>query len=216
MKKIAFGMACTIVALFVFAMMLTIYGRAVRQKEAQDMLSQAIDTTLSYVMREKNHTIEKNEEFVADFLQALLVQKNSDADLTVSILDADCEQGILSVEVTETFRHPNGNPGSVSTQRTVIFDRAKEQEKSMKTVSFYRSDDELYKSYQLPEGSMCTVPRPPQKEGRVFRGWRFMTGQTGKAGSILIGGSGTGRYVLAAQGVVYKVTEDTKLIALFE
>ena len=40
MKKIAFGMACGLLAVFVTAMMLTMYGRQARQREAALMLAQ--------------------------------------------------------------------------------------------------------------------------------------------------------------------------------
>lgn len=45
MKKAAFGTACGLIAFFVFAVMLTVYGRQIRQEEAVSALSQAIDTT---------------------------------------------------------------------------------------------------------------------------------------------------------------------------
>ena len=89
MKKAAFGIACGLVAFFVFAMLLTVYGRSIRKGETDTALSQAIDATLSGVMSENNYTIEENETFVADFLKALLIQTNSDSDLKVSILEAD-------------------------------------------------------------------------------------------------------------------------------
>ena len=85
MKKAAFGIACGLVAFFVFVIMLTLYGRQIRQEEADLTLSQAIDTTLSGVMRETNATIRDNEAFVADFLKALLIQTNSESKLTVSV-----------------------------------------------------------------------------------------------------------------------------------
>ena len=47
MRKIAFGIACGLTALFMLALMLTLYGRGARQQEANLALSQAIDATLS-------------------------------------------------------------------------------------------------------------------------------------------------------------------------
>ena len=44
MKKIAFGTACGILAVFIFVVMLTLYGRSARQQEAAMALSQAIDS----------------------------------------------------------------------------------------------------------------------------------------------------------------------------
>lgn len=215
MKKIAFGIACGMAALYVFVMMLAVYGRNVRQQEADNALSQAVDSTLSSVMSGKNYQIEDNECFVADFLRALLMQVNSDSDISVVILEADYEYGILSVEVTEKFAHPNGRPGSVSEVRTVIFDKEAEGKQEVRTVAFYTAENELYKEYGLPEGSVCPVPVPPQKEGASFCGWRFVNGGTGAAGSVEATCPNGKKTVLASGGEPYLLSEDTKLIAVF-
>lgn len=218
MKKAAFGMACGLSALFVVVMMLTLYGRSVRQSEAEYMLAQAMDSSLSGVMQGKNRAIKDNEDFVADFLKALLIQANSDSDITVSVLHADYKQGILSVEITEKFRHPNGNPGSVSKIRTVIFDRTEEKAKEPEycKVGFYTADGEVYKEYGLQKGSLCMMPVDPKKEGKVFGGWRFVNGGTGRAECKRIAYDGGVKNVLACGGSPYTVQGDTKLIAVFE
>lgn len=215
MKKIAFGTACGMAALFVFVMMLTVYGRNVRQQEADTALSQAVDSTLSSVMSGKNYEIEDNESFVADFLKALLIQMNSDSDISIVILEADYEYGILSVEVTEKFTHPNGRPGSVSEVRTVIFDKEAEEKKEVQTIAFYSAENELYKEYGLTKDSVCPVPVPPVKEGSSFCGWRFVSGGTGAAQSMEVTCPSGRKTVLSSGGEPYLLSEDAKLIAVF-
>lgn len=215
MKKAAFGIACGLAAFFVFAMMLTVYGRSIRKEETDTALAQAINATLSGVMSEHNYTIEENETFVADFLKALLIQTNSDSDLKVSILEADYELGILSVEITETFQHPNGKKGTVSEVRTVIFDKAAEEDRVYKTIRFY-VEDQVYKEYTLLKDSLCSVPLPPKQEGKVFRCWRFVTGGAGEAKSMSVTGANGSRQVLASGQTPYTAAENTNLIAVFE
>ena len=94
MKKIAFGIACGLTVLYVLAMMLTLYGRNVRQKETTIMLAQAMDTALSRAMAENADVKKEDSDFTADFLKSLLIQANSESELTVSILDADYRLGI--------------------------------------------------------------------------------------------------------------------------
>ncbi len=217
MKKAAFGIACGFISIFVFVSMLTLYGRAVRQEETNHVLTEAIDSALAGVMSENNYTIADNENFIADFLKALLVQANSDSELTVSVLYADYEYGILSVEITETFLHPNGTEGSVSEVRTVIFDKEQEDPAAeLCKVSFYVAEGELYKEYALQKDSLCMVPVPPKKEGKRFRRWRFITGGTGEAGSVEAASKTGSRNVLSERGTPYQVSRDTKLIAVFE
>ena len=61
-------------------------------------------------------------EWKASFLQALAIQINSASDLTVNILKADMEKGLLSVEATLTWKHPIGTDGSVSSSMTVFLE----------------------------------------------------------------------------------------------
>ncbi len=216
MKKIAFGAGCGCIALFVCVIMLALYGRAAREEEAFASLSQAVDATMSSVMRGHAYTIEEKEAFTADFLKTLLIQMNSDSDLTVAILDADYELGLLSVEITETYRHPNGEQGSVAEVRTVIFDRKEERAPEYQTVGFYTSGDTLYKEYSIRKGTVCTVPAPPTEEGSVFRGWRFVSGGSGVAEALRISGKNGDRNVLASKGRAYVVSEDVRLLAVFD
>lgn len=215
MKKIAFGIACGLFALFTLAVMLTLYGREARQEETNAALSQAARVALSGAMSRASNEVKNEDEFTADFLKAFLVQANSDSDIRVSVLDADVRLGLLSVEITENFKHPNGKTGSVSNVRTVIFDREEEEETEMKRVSFYISDA-LYKEYRLPKHSVCTVPALPKKEGKIFRCWRYVTGGTGAASEMRVSGEKGSRSVLGSGGVPYRVEEDTKLIAVFD
>ena len=216
MKKIAFGIACGMTVLYALVMMLTVYGRNIRQQETDTALSQAIDSTLSSVMSGKSYEIEDNESFVADFLKALLVQANSESDISIVILEADYEYGILSVEVTEKFAHPNGRRGSVSEVRTVIFDKEEKGQREVRTAAFYSADNEIYKEYELPKDSACPVPVPPVKEGASFCGWRFVSGGTGAAQSMEVTCSKGKKNVLASGGEPYLLSEDAKLIAVFQ
>lgn len=216
MKKVAFGIACGLVSVYVAILMLTLFGRAARQSETEYMLAQAIGSSLSGVMQKENHVAADNGELVVDFLKSLLIQANSDSDIQVSILDADSQKGILSVEITEKYRHPNGKEGSVSQVRTVIFDRAQEKEAKYHKVSFYTASDEIYKEYRLQEDSVCSIPVPPQKEGKRFVCWRFITGGIGQAEACGAEYAGGKKLVLASGGAPYTVSEDTKLIAVFE
>ena len=66
---------------------------------------------------------EQRYEFIADFMEALLVQINSDCSIKVNVLDVDYQKGLLSVEVIEKYKHPIGTEGQVSVKRTVIMEQ---------------------------------------------------------------------------------------------
>ncbi len=218
MKQTVFGVVCMLILTFLIILIMTIYGRNLRQSETDHALAEAVDSTMSNLMETQMYTIASKDELIADFLQALLVQINSTSDIEVAVLEADEKKGILSVEVTETYAHPNGSTGSVSEVRTVIFDREQKEDSMQYTTAFYTADNELYKCYTLAENSVCTLPVPPEKEGKIFSYWRFITGGIGTAGEAVVtyaDGSGS-KTVLAVDGQPFTVTEDTKLIAVFE
>lgn len=217
MKQVIFGIVSILVITMIFLIMMTIYGRSMRQEESVRGLSEAMDVAITEIMEKQNEMYD-GEEFAALLLQKLIVQMNSTSDIQVKILDADAAMGILSVEVTEEYMHPNGERGSVAERRTVIFDRPVEIEKEYKTVCFYMADDALYKEYSVEAGTVCTMPAAPDVEGKTFKHWSFFEGTaTGKAYAMAVTGGTESRDVLAvSQTEAYIVTENTKLIAVYE
>lgn len=218
MKYIVYGLVCTMLLVSMVAMILTLQGRSLRQSEAEHALTESVDAALSNLMEEKIYPIENADLFAADLLQSLLVQTNSKSDLTVSVLEADAVHGILSVEITESYQHPNGDKGTVSAYRTVIFDREVEEEKESFKVNFYVADQKLYKSYTILGQGYCSMPAPPKEEGKNFKCWRFVSGAAGVAESFLLHSENTGRdrKVVAAQGNPLEITRDISLVAVFE
>lgn len=218
MKHIIYGLVCTLTVIFFIVIFLTLQGRTLRLEEAEKALAESVDAALSNLMEEKIYSIENEDLFAADLLQSLLAQANSDSDLTVSVLEADTVHGILSVEITETYQHPNGNKGTVSACRTVIFDREVEEEEKFFTVSFYTADKELYKAYRVLEHQYCSMPLSPRKEGKNFKNWRFVNGASGEASeaSVPSKSSGVEKTVIASLGTPLEITGDVSLIAVFE
>ena len=67
---------------------------------------------------------EKNAKLENNFIKYLTTNLNSNVtNLDVNIYGADATNGLLSAEVTATFKYPTGNTGTVSCYRTVILDK---------------------------------------------------------------------------------------------
>ena len=125
MKQMVFGMiALTMVVLFL-TIIITVHGRTLRSSEVSQSLSEAMQTTMNHLLSQNAYSIADKDEFVADFLETFLLQVNSDSDITVHILKADYEKGLLSIEVVENYTHPNGEKGQVSACRTILLDKKK-------------------------------------------------------------------------------------------
>ena len=103
----------------------TIHGRSIRQVELDNALKSSMENAMTVLMYEEGKP-KTEEEWKASFLQSLAVQINSASDLTVKFLEADMENGILSVEAILTWKHPIGTIGQVSSTMTVIMEEYEE------------------------------------------------------------------------------------------
>lgn len=174
MKNVIYGMFLTVIGILVVFIVITVNGRMTRQKESTDALGQAVETAVENTMDQDNYTINDNQEFVADFLQNLLLQIENDADVEVNIAGIDYQKGLLSVNVVEHFVHPAGKEGELSYSTTVVMEQSDVDH--YYTVNFHDVDGEVYKSYQLCVGSKVTEPYIPDVQGKTFAGWKDSDG----------------------------------------
>ena len=123
MKNVFLGFGITICSILSIVIVMTLCGTSIRQNELNDAVGSALMDTVENQFEDTAHSANSNEEFAADFIKALLIQISSDSAVEVKILDADYQKGLLSVEVTETYRHPIGTEGQVSVKRMVIMEQ---------------------------------------------------------------------------------------------
>lgn len=122
MKKMIIALVAVIVGLIIVLIGFTIHGRGLRQKEVDNALKFSMEYAMESLLYEEGSP-QTEEEWKQLFLQSLVEQIKSDSDLTVHILEADMDKGILSVEAVLEWRHPIGTMGSVSSQRTAIIEK---------------------------------------------------------------------------------------------
>ena len=101
MKSVILSSICVSAVLLVLAVQSEINGMACYTQELEEALSIAVSQTLKEVMEQDRFGIGDRNEFIAAFLQALVVRTNSDADMTVSVISADMERGLLDIDVKE-------------------------------------------------------------------------------------------------------------------
>ena len=123
MKNVFLGFGITISAIISIVIVMTLCGTNMRQNELNRAVDSALQDTVENQFDSKTYSVSSNDEFIADFMEALLVQINSDCSIKVKILDVDYQKGLLSVEVIEKYKHPIGTEGHVSVKRTVIMEQ---------------------------------------------------------------------------------------------
>jgi len=155
----------------------TIDGRRIRKEETVDSLSSAIESSMQALVDNK-YKISNNEEFIADFTEALLVQIESDFTVTINILDIDYEKKILSIEVIEHYQHPNGKPATVACVKTVIFEQdidssLTEANRQVKITYMIPGNGTniIYKEFSIKKGCEIIIPQSPSIDGRSFIEW---------------------------------------------
>lgn len=189
MKNIAVMVVNIMLGVLLLLIVLSISGRMNRSVEIESNLASVAEETVENAAENPKYCIQDTKEFVADFTEHLSERLDATADLCVEVEQAGEQEGILAVKVTESFSHPNGRTGKVSSCRTVIFDKPQEEEQQEATIRFYSSREEMeqggicYKFYCVKKGEKIIPPLKPEKEGKVFDGWRLQDGSEGDVSS---------------------------------
>lgn len=171
MKQLIYGIIITFISIFTIVIILTINGKSNRSNEINNALSIAVENAVETTMNQNPYTINNNKEFLADFTQNLLSQISNDSDIEIKVAKIDYKKGIMSVRVTETFTHPNGNEGKNECETTVIFEHVPTNDELI-TITYQIEPNIIYKEYQIVKGDDIIVPKNPQKAKMTFVGWK--------------------------------------------
>lgn len=140
--------------------------------ELKSNLPSAAEETAENLLTKKYDVADKNQ-LEADFLETLAYAIDSDSDIRLKVNAADTDKQLLSVSITEEFKHPNGKPGTVSYDRTAVVNRLSEEKPETYKVNYYLSDADpgYYKCYTVLKDDVIPIPRDPVLEGKTFTGW---------------------------------------------
>ena len=182
MKNITVFIYATVIGVIILFIVMTIGGKTNRSMELKSNMPSAVETALESSMVKQNYEVNNNSELLADYAETMAMAVDSNADLGIDVMNINYAQGLLSVKTSEKFKHPNGNDGSVSDQRTVILNKLVEEEKHVYTVRYYKTADDvgitLYKKYEVQEGTSVPVPVDPIMEEKTFSGWIGSAGES--------------------------------------
>jgi uncharacterized repeat protein (TIGR02543 family) len=172
MKLIIRAIVTTCIAGVIFLTIMAVSGRMNRSMELKSNLPSAAEETAENLLAKKYDVADKNQ-LEADFLETLAYAIDSDSNIRLKVNAADKEKQLLSVSVTEEFKHPNGKPGTVSYDRTAVVNKLQEEVLETYQVSYYltNTDTECYKCYTVHADDMVPVPKDPVAEGKTFTGW---------------------------------------------
>lgn len=172
MKLIIRAIVTTCIAGVIFLTIMAVSGRMNRSMELKSNLPSAAEETAENLLAKKYDVADKNQ-LEADFLETLAYAIDSDSNIRLKVNAADKEKQLLSISVTEEFKHPNGKPGTVSYDRTAVVNKLQEEVLETYQVSYYlmNTDTDCYKCYTVHADDMIPVPKDPVAEGKTFTGW---------------------------------------------
>lgn len=172
MKLIIRAIVTTCIAGVIFLTIMAVSGRMNRSMELKSNLPSAAEETAENLLAKKYDVADENQ-LEADFLETLADTLDSDSDIRLKVNAADKEKQLLSVNVTEEFKHPNGKQGTTSYDRTTVVNKLSEEEPETYKVSYYLSeaDPGCYKCYTVLKDDAVPVPKDPVTQGKSFTGW---------------------------------------------
>jgi hypothetical protein len=166
MRNIVIGFVFAAMILLSVNIVSTMNSRSTRSQELSDALDTALEGTLS-TLSKGTYDINNTDEYIADLVSNIAGQIQSDSELTVNILDADIEKGIMTVQVKEEYKHINGKTGAVTASKTVLLEEQQTTEDAeitdTVTINFYLPDNTLYKSYKVKKGTEISEPVAPSE-----------------------------------------------------
>ena len=170
MKNIAAMFGVFFLGILVVACVMTSSGRSNREMELADNLPAAVEETVSELMEEKNYDITSENEMIADMVEDLSRKLDSNSDITVNIENIDVAKGLMSIKVVASYQHPNGKEGSVSCERTVVFNKLQDDPAELCRVRFL-VDARTYKTWNVWPGDTVSAPSEPTVSGKTFDCW---------------------------------------------
>lgn len=172
MKLIIRAIVTTCIAGVIFLTIMAVSGRMNRSMELKSNLPSAAEETAENLLTKKYDVTDKNQ-LEADFLETLAYAIDSDSDIRLKVNAADTDKQLLSVSITEEFKHPNGKLGTVSYDRTAVVNKLSKEEPEVYKVNYYLSDADpgYYKCYTVLKDDVIPIPRNPVLEGKTFTGW---------------------------------------------
>lgn len=171
MKQIAVLFSVFFLGVITIVSVMASGGRSNREMELADNLPAAVEETVSELMEEKNYDITSENEMIADMVEDLSRKLDSNSDITVNIENIDEAKGLMSIKVVASYQHPNGKEGSVSCERTVVFNKLQDDPAELCQVRFLVDDARIYKTCNVWPGDTVSAPSEPTVSGKTFDCW---------------------------------------------
>lgn len=177
MKNVVMGVMMSIIIALITIIILTTDDRIVRINENNTALAEALDESISVIDTDK-YSIADTAQLIADVTQGLLMQIESDSDLTVNVMDADSDKGIVTIEAVQDFKKPTGKTGQTAATRTILLEKKQpedmyDEDNRIYNVHFVTSEGSTYMNLGVKNQEQLVIPEAPPGKYWIYNGTRI-------------------------------------------
>ena len=195
MKQMVFILCAMLMVLFFSIPVLSIGEYTTRSRKLEDATASVTQEVLEETMESATEADTDIDILKSEVRKRIKNRLGEKADIEVSIKGADLKRGLLSVEVSETYRGIRDASHTLETKKTCILER--EAMRPMIPVCFYLPDitpdtsstytlgyERLYRKYELQSGEDIILPESPHEllipvskekcDTYRFKGWRLV------------------------------------------
>lgn len=174
MKNVVTGIMMSIMMSLFIIIILTTDDRIIRINEVNTALADALDESINVLDMDK-YSITDTDELIADVTQGLLMQIESDAEVTVNVMDADKDKGIVTVEAVENFRKASGAAGQTAATRTIILEKKQvqytyDEDNRQYNITYLNTDGTEYMTYSIKKNEQLIIPAAPDNTHWEYSG----------------------------------------------
>lgn len=174
MKNVVTGIMMSIMMSLFIIIILTTDDRIIRINEVNTALADALDESINVLDMDK-YSITDTDELIADVTQGLLMQIESDAEVTVNVMDADKDKGIVTVEAVENFRKASGAAGQTAATRTIILEKKQvqytyDEDNQQFNITYLNTDGTEYITYSIKKNEQLIIAITPNNTYWEYNG----------------------------------------------
>lgn len=120
--KIAIKGAFTFVGIVLLVLIiLDMSGKNVRSIETATLANNAAYQSIK-VLANGSYNINNMDELVAEAIQDIVMNKQTDSNIKVQVLSVDAENGLIDLNIIQTVHHVNGKDTVIEERRAVILE----------------------------------------------------------------------------------------------
>ncbi len=120
--KLALKFSIITVCQFIFLLCISDLSTKTYNQNETQRLSQVASYQALKQASTPYQNIKSNEQLVGEVLKEVVLNKSSDCDIEVEILDVDYLNGLIDLKIKQTFQHVNGKKTEIESRRTIILE----------------------------------------------------------------------------------------------